>query len=138
MQKEGRPCGPALLVFRLSGYALGRELADERRPVSNRCPGAGAASRAGTRAEQVVAGAAREERAAPGRVVARVPDVLAGNPDGVAVRRGSAVVAPARSRRIAAHLLLVAREAVVDCGTLAARNVVPRPDTGIGVDRRIG
>src|SRR3954465_13163062 len=54
---------------------------------------------AAARAQQVVAGAAREERAAPVAVAAG-PGAgdLAGEPDRVPVDRGRAVVAPAASR----------------------------------------
>src|SRR5215468_1560892 len=54
----------------------------------------------GARAEQVVTGAVREERAAPGGVVAGVGYVLAGNPDRGAIDRRCAVVTPARADRV--------------------------------------
>ena len=57
--------------------------------------------RAGAGPQQVIAGAAHEERAAPGGVVAAVRDVLAGDPDRVPIDGCGAVVAPARPRRVA-------------------------------------
>jgi len=56
---------------------LRRQLADPRRPVRERRAYAGPMAGAPARPEQVVAGAAREERAAPVGVVTRVVDVLA-------------------------------------------------------------
>ena len=63
-------------------------------------------------------------------VVARVGDVLAGDPDRVAVDGCGSVVAPASARRVA-DLRLVAREAVVLRGTEAAGTIVPRTDAGV-------
>src|SRR5215471_2980209 len=54
---------------------LGRQLADPCRPVRERGPHAWAVACAGAGAEQVVTGAAGEERAAPVGVVAAVGDV---------------------------------------------------------------
>src|SRR6266498_4960871 len=93
--------GPLVLAYSL---VLRSQLADPRRPVAERGPGAGPVARTGARAQQVVAGSAREERASPGRVVAGVGDVLAGDPDRVAVHGCGAVVAPAGPRRVAADL----------------------------------
>ena len=70
-------------------------------------------------------------------VVAGVGDVLAGDPDRVAVDGGGAVVAPAGARRVA-DLRLVAREAVVLRGALAAGDDVPGADADVRVDRRVG
>src|SRR5258708_68972 len=94
-----------------------------------------AGATAGT--QQVVAGAAREERAAPGDVVAGVGDVLAGDPDRVAVDRGRAIVTPAGARRIA-HLLLIAGKAVILRRAQAAGDDVPRADADLSVDGGIG
>src|SRR6185437_15470779 len=101
------------------------QLANPRRPVRERGPPARAVARATARAEQVVAGAACEERAAPVDVVAGVGDVLAGDPDRVAIDRRRAVVAPACADAVREHLLLVAGEPVV-CGNAGATgHVVP-------------
>src|SRR5690349_12136501 len=109
MKKRGPACGrPSRLTFGAS--ALRSELADEGGPVAERCPCAGAMVGAAAGAEQVVAGAAREERAAPVGVVAGTgAGHLAGEPDRVAVDRGRPVVTPAGAWRIA-DLRLVARE----------------------------
>src|SRR5919201_6765693 len=119
MQEEGRPCGrPSSRTRCCSG--LRSELADPRRPVAERRSGTRAVARATAGAEQVVTGAAREERAAPIDVVAGTADVLAGEPDGVADDSGRPVVTPARARRVPADLRPVAREAVATCGSRAA------------------
>src|SRR5712691_13292260 len=96
--------GPALrpAPFRQSvALPLGRQLANPGRPVRDRGPRAWAVARATARAEQVVAGAAGEERAAPVGVVAGAGDVLAGDPDRVAVHGRCPVVTPAGARRVA-------------------------------------
>src|SRR4051794_35228748 len=118
MREKGRPCGrPFVFLERLPLLRL--QLADPRRPVRQAGTRAGPAACATARAQQIVAGAAHEERAAPRRVIARVGDVLAGDPDRVAVHRSSAVVAPARANGDTgcrgAPLLFVAGEAVL-CG----------------------
>src|SRR5947208_740217 len=64
----GRPPPDVYLVLR-------RELADPRRPVGQRGAHARTVACATACAEQVVAGAAREERAAPVGVVAAARDV---------------------------------------------------------------
>src|SRR6266511_1325756 len=124
--------GPLVLA---SSLVLRGQLADPRRPVAECGPRPGTVTCPGTGAQQVVAGSAREERAAPGRVVAGVGDVLAGDPDRVAVHGCGAVVAPAGPRRVAADLLLVAREAVVH--RESGGGVVPRSDARDRVDRRV-
>src|SRR5215472_15283834 len=116
---------------------LGRQLADPRRPVRERGPRAGAVARAGARAEQVVAGATREERAAPVGVVAGVGDVLAGDPDRIAIDRRRAVVAPARADRVREVLLLVAREPIVRGSADPTWDVIPRADADERVDWRV-
>src|SRR5258708_4834492 len=133
MQKEGRPCGrPSRLS--VMPAVLGRQLADPRRPVAERGPRARPMTGAGARAEQIVARAARDERSGPGGVVTGVGDVVAGEPDRVPGHGRCTIVTPPRPRRIASDLLFVAREAVVNCGTFAAGNVVPRPDARIRID----
>src|SRR6266404_3107958 len=89
------------------------------------------------RTEQVVAGSTREERATPVGVVAGLGDVLAGDPDRVAVHGGRPVVTPAGAWRVA-DLRLVAREAIVLRGTGSARDDAPWTDAGDRVDRRDG
>src|SRR5262245_66243839 len=77
------------------------QLPDPRRPVGEGSAGARPVACASARPQQVVAGAAHEERAAPRRVVAVCGgDVLAGDPDRVTVDGGRAVVAPARPDRV--------------------------------------
>src|SRR5213592_3154036 len=135
MQERGPACGRP--SRRAPGWsALRREVADEGGPVAQRRTVPWAVVGAAARAEQVVARAAREERAAPVEVVARMRGSdLTGDPDRVAVHRCGAVVAPPRARRVAADLCLVAREAVVRVGACATRYVVPLADPGVGVDR---
>src|SRR5207302_1020411 len=99
---------PGLRHVLVDRFELGSQLADPRRPVGKRGARARAVARATARAEQVVASAAREERAAPVDVVASVSDVLARDPDGLAVDRSRPVVAPARADRVREALLLVA------------------------------
>ena len=70
-------------------------------------------------------------------VVAGVGDVLAGDPDRVAVHGSRAVVTPAGARRVA-DLRLVAGEAVVLGGALSAGDDVPRADADDRIDRRVG
>src|SRR5690242_10256620 len=96
----------------LTAQWLGRHLADSRRPVAQRPTGSDATGGAGAGAEQVVARTPREERAAPGGVATRVRHVLARDPHRVAVDGRRAVVAPPGTRRVAAHLGLVAGEPV--------------------------
>src|SRR4029450_11186548 len=121
MHEECRPCGRPSRHFTSVPY-LRREPAHERGPVAQRCPGSRATTRTTARAEQVVAGAAHEERAAPVDVVARpragdpTPD-----PDRAAVHCCGAVVAPAGARRVA-DLGLVAGEAIVRARASAARD----------------
>src|SRR5690242_6744235 len=107
---------------------LGRQFADPRRPVRERGPHARAVARATAGAEQVVAGAAREERAAPVGVVAGVGDVLAGDPDRIAIDRRRAVVAPAGADRVREDLLLVAGEPIVRGRAGAAGEIGPGAD----------
>src|SRR5438270_9448346 len=95
---------------------LRSELADAGRPVREGSTDARSVRRSAARTEQIVAGSTREEGSAPVGVVARVRDVLARDPDRVAVDRGRAVVAPPRARWVP-DLCLVAREAVVGRGT---------------------
>src|SRR2546426_7892004 len=121
MRKEGRPCGrPSVLLRRLP--VLRRQLADPCRPVGQRRPDAGPVACATARAQQVVTDAAKE-RATPGRVIARVSDVLAGDPDRVAVHSSGAVVAPAwangDARCRGAPLLFVAGKAVLRSRSLS-------------------
>src|SRR5205814_6971842 len=111
------------------------DLADARRPVAEGSAGSGSirGSRAG--AQKVVATPSCEEWAAPCRVVASVRDVLARDPDRVAIDCGRAVVAPPRARGLAADLGSVAREAIIgrctDCGDVDIAH------TGLRVDARI-
>src|SRR6266498_1081574 len=134
--------GPLVLAYSL---VLRSQLADPRRPVAERGPGAGPVARTGARAQQVVAGSAREERASPGRVVAGVGDVLARDPDRVAVHRSCTVVPPAWADRdarvcgLVAPLSLVAREAVFGCSSLSIW-ACERPRAGADkrVNRSIG
>src|SRR5712691_8690228 len=132
--------GPALrpAPFRQSvALPLGRQLANPGRPVRDRGPRAWAVARATARAEQVVAGAAGEERAAPVGVVAGAGDVLAGDPDRVSVARRRPVVGPACADAVREHLLLVAGEPVV-CGSAEATgDVGPGAGAGVRVDRRV-
>src|SRR5438552_15452943 len=104
MHEKGRPCGRPSRVFPYALLLRG-ELADPRRPVGERGAGPWGSRRVGgstcAGSQQVVTGAAREERAAPGRVVAGVGDVLAGDPDRVPVRGCCAIVAPPLARRVA-------------------------------------
>ena len=74
-----------LLVERLR-----RQLADQRRPVGERRAYARPMAGAPACTEQIVSGSAHEVRAAPVGVVTRVGDVLAGDPDRVAVHGGCA------------------------------------------------
>ena len=62
--------------------------------------------------QQVVAGAPQEEWAAPAGVVARSGNVLARNPDCVAIDRRCTVITPPGPRWVA-HLRLVAGKAIV-------------------------
>src|SRR5947207_12356742 len=135
MQKRGPACGRPSPGS--STRSLRSQLADPRRPVGERRSATGPVARAATRTEQVVAGPAHEERATPSGVVARVTDVLAGDPDGVAVHRSSAVVTPARPDRIGEPLLFVAGEPVVGSGAFTTRNETPVTDACLRVDRRI-
>src|SRR5207237_4640104 len=123
--------------FAFGPRALGRQLADPRRPVAQRCTPAWPMARASTGTEQVIAAAAGKERTAPSGIGAGVRDVLTGDPDRVAVHGRRAVVAPASPRRIA-NLSLVACEPVFLCGSLAAIDDAPFADTDHGVDRRVG
>src|SRR2546423_6526943 len=107
MHEEGRPCGRPSR-FNESCPGLRSQLADPRRPVRERASPTGAMSGAATRPEQVVTGAAEEERAAPVGVVARVSDVLARDPDGIAVYCRGSVVTPARADGVGEPLLSVA------------------------------
>src|SRR5215469_17486294 len=116
---------------------LGGQLANPRGPVRERGPHTGTVARASARAEQVVAGAAREERAAPVGVVAGAGDVLAGDPDRVAIDRSCAVVAPARADRVREILLLVAGEPIVRGTAGPTWDVVPRADADESIDRRV-
>src|SRR5262245_14115944 len=101
--------GPTLRSAPFSSQSpLGRQFANPRRPVRERGPRARAVARATARAEQVVAGAAGEERAAPIGEVAGAGDVLAGDPDRVAIDRRRTVVAPACADAAREPLLLVA------------------------------
>src|SRR5258707_8101048 len=84
--------------------------------------------------EQVVA-CSTEEGASPVGVVAGLGDVLAGDPDRVAIDCGRPVVTPAGARRVA-NLRLVAREAIVLRGTCSARDDAPWADAGDRVDGR--
>src|SRR4029077_7515131 len=133
--KRGPALRPALLLLRFSSR-LWRELADPCRPVAERSPCSRPVGRTGARAEQVVACTTREERAAPGRVVTRVSDVLTRDPDRVPDHCGRAVVTPAGPWRVA-DLRLVAREAVVLHGSFATRNDVPGTDACVRIDRRV-
>src|SRR5919201_2128385 len=92
---------------------LRRQIADPRRPVGGRGTHARPVARATACPEQVVTAAAHEERAAPIGVVASVGDVLAGDPDRVAIDGRCSVVAPAGADRGREPRLLVAGEAVV-------------------------
>src|SRR5204863_9281590 len=133
----GPACRPAPFVPS-SLWSLRRQLADPRRPVGAGAARAGPVAGTTARAEDVVAGAAREERAAPVGVVAGAADVLAGDPDRVAVHGGSAVVAPPRADRVREPRLLVAGEPVVRGCSRATGHDVPRADAGVSVDRRVG
>src|SRR5690242_35097 len=111
MQGRGPACGRPSLHFRAL-VELRRQLADPRRPVGKRRSRPDGTRSAGTRTKQVVA-RTTVERAQPGGVVTRVGDVLAGDPDGVAVHRRRAVVTPTRALRVREVLGLVAREPVL-------------------------
>src|SRR5580765_3690657 len=136
MQRGGPALRPALQLLRFS-RRLRRELADPCRPVAECRTCTRSMRGTATRAEQVVACATREERAAPGDVAARLGDVLARDPDRVPDHGCRAVIAPAGAWRVA-DLRLVAREAVVLHGSCATRNDVPGTDACVRVDRRVG
>src|SRR5919199_936739 len=119
-------------------WRLRRELADARRPVAKGRTRAGGAGARGAGAQLVVARGGPEEATTPRGVIARVGDVLTGDPDRVAVHRGGAVVAPARAGWISTYLRLVAGQAIVRGSSLAARDDRPRAGSGDGVDRRVG
>src|SRR5207249_11822607 len=70
---------------RLERSGSGFQDADPRRPVTERGADAGAMRDASAGTEEVVAGAAREKRAAPSRIGARAGDILTRNPDRVAI-----------------------------------------------------
>src|SRR5919197_1318562 len=112
MQEKGRPCGPHFGPSVLPG-SLRSQLADPRRPVGGRRARAGPVARTSARAQDVVTSAAGEERATPVGVVARVGDVLTGDPHRIAVHGGGTVVAPTRSGPGREARLLVAGEPVV-------------------------
>src|SRR5919202_2050214 len=118
-------------------WRLRRELADARRPVAKGRTRAGGAGARGAGAQLVVARGGPEEATTPRGVIARVGDVLTGDPDRVAVHRGGAVVAPARSGRVA-DLRLVAGEAIIRGGSPAARDHSPGARAGDRVNRRVG
>src|SRR5205809_5775142 len=99
---------------------LWHELAYPGRPVSERRAQPGGAGRRGTGAKLVVTAGRPEEAPSPCGVVARVGDVLAGDPDRVAVNGRRTVVAPARADGVREPLRLVTGEAVVHCGTIPA------------------
>src|SRR5947208_8614132 len=113
--KEGDHLAVVPFTFRQVAV-LRSELADAGRPVREGSTDAGSVRRPCAGTEQVVTGSTCEERSAPIRVVARVRDVLARDPDRVPVDCGSPVVAPPRARWVP-DLCLVAREAVVGRGT---------------------
>src|SRR5215467_7983053 len=94
--------------------------ADAGRPVGERGTHTGPVTRATTRPQQVVACAACKERAAPIVVVTGAGNVLAGDPDRVAVDCRRAVVAPARADRVREALLPEACKAVVRGDAVAA------------------
>src|SRR5207247_11220020 len=117
------------------GEPLRRQLADPSGPVGERGPRTRRVRRAGryravrredhrpacAGTEQVVSGAAKEERTAEVGVAARMGNVFAGDPDGIPVNCRSAVVTPARADRVRKALLLVAGEAVVVGSSSATR-----------------
>src|SRR5690349_21243624 len=113
------------------------QLADARRPVGDRGTDAVTVGRPATRTEQVVTGAADEERPAPVGVAAGAADVLAGDPDRVTVDGSGAVVAPPGPNRVGEVLGLVARETVVRSGSLPAGDDVNVPCTDLRVHRRV-
>src|SRR5205823_5589411 len=78
------------------------------------------------------------ERPTPSGVVTGMADVLAGDPDRVAIDCSRTVVAPPGANRVREPLLLVAGEAVVRGCTLSAGDGVPVTDTGARVDPRVG
>src|SRR2546422_699800 len=127
MNERGPTLRPALSCFS-DAVVLRRQLADPRRPVGERGARARAMRCTAARTEQVVTGTADEERPAPVGVVARVSDVLAGDPDRLAVHGRCAVVAPTRADREGEPLRLVAREPVVRGSTRAAGDVGPNAD----------
>ncbi len=124
-------------ITKLTLRTLWRQVADPRRPVGERRAYAGPMAGAPARTEQVVSGSTRKERAAPIDVVTAIVDVLAGDPDGIAVHGGCAEVTPARAERVWVVLLLVTRKAIVRGICCVARDVGPRTDAGERVDRRI-
>src|SRR5919204_3565858 len=136
MHEKGRPCGRPFSIQR-SAPGLRSELADERRPVGEGTPRARPVIRSAACAEEVVATSTGKERAAPLRVVARVADVLARDPDGIPVDCGGTVVAPTRANGVREPLLPVTGEAVIGSRTFAARDGVPVADAGARVDRGI-
>src|SRR5713226_6850184 len=84
--------------------------------------------------EQVVARPTKEEWATPIRVSARIGDIFAGDPDGVAVHGSRSVVSPARARGVP-HFGLIAGETIVLGSTCSAVDDVPRTNANDGVNR---
>src|SRR5438093_1284052 len=121
----------------MSCSGLRSELADPRRPVGEGRSGARPMRCAAAGTEQIVTGTAHEERSAPDGVVARVGDVLAGDPDRVAVHGRGAVVAPARAKGVGETLLFVAGEAVVRGCAEATCDIAPLADACERVDRSV-
>src|SRR4051794_13728749 len=138
IRRAGHPLAKRGPRARQAMPGLRDERADEGRPVAEGGALARAVVRPTAGAEQVIAGAAGEERPAPGRVVAGLGNVFAGDPDRVAVDGRRAVVAPAGARRGAADLLRVAGEAVGRRGPRAAVDDIPGADAAERVDRRVG
>src|SRR6266702_1163638 len=64
-------------------------------------------------------------------------DVLASNPDRVAIYSRRTVITPAGARRVA-NLRFIAGKAIVRRGSLAARNNVPGTNAYKGINRREG
>src|SRR5215831_12311580 len=91
---------------------------------------------ASTCTQQIISAATKEEWAPPGGVIAGLCDVLAGDPDRVAIDSRCTIITPARAQRI--NLRFVAGKAVGSRLTLATRNIVPGTNADKGIDRRVG
>src|SRR5689334_3614610 len=91
-----------------------------------------------TRTEQVVAGSADEERTAPISIVATTGNILAGDPDRVAIDSRCTIITPARANWVREHLRLVPCETIFRCRSRTAIDNVPCANADERIDRRIG